>query len=165
MNNMTRMGIGSALLLTIVGSLCYLKVPLAQLAQHQTAQAEEDLREVEVVASFNVLFQRRETKARIIEAWAEGRMSLLDAAAQFKMLNAAFPEYWQKKLHERHGGDSEQERACRLVIGYVKYDLPLDDATRADLVTRLETELCHLIYEGALDTPQDGVPAPTGSRE
>lgn len=153
MNQWTKMGTGIGVLLAIAGGMSYIKVPLSQLSEHQTSLAIEDRREIDIEVGFDAIWRRRETKAQLVDALAAGRMSLFEVASQFQRLIAELPPEWQYRLRQRHGGESDAEFACRAVIGFVKSDLPLDKLSRAELLQRLETEMCNLRHDGAFDDP------------
>jgi hypothetical protein len=98
--------------------------------------------------------QRHEAKEAIVAEVIADRLTLLEAAAQFRDLNATWPRasHW---LEQRYPGVSYELALCRQIIDQVCIELPQCDPERSDrIVTRLEAELqAHLKCETGLRWP------------
>jgi hypothetical protein len=94
--------------------------------------AEEEIRGVN---------QRSEVKRQVIDALLDGRLTLHQAAAQFRDINAAGPDKAQSWRPPRY---TEEEWLYRQVIVYVHVELAdhrRAPAQAAEWVARLEAEL------------------------
>jgi hypothetical protein len=96
-----------------------------------------------------------ETRGRIADDVAAGRMGLLEAATRFRDLNAANP-MGGYDLSNWITGDSDEERCCRQVINWVETRLgSMPTAEAARVMERLEEELTdHLRREGTVSLLQ-----------
>jgi hypothetical protein len=103
-----------------------------------------DLRAVQEALSF-----RHEARREILEDVVAGRMTLLQAADQFKGLNERHPES-MTAVRFTYDGGTDEERLCRQVIAGVQGlldDRPPSEA--APIIARLEAELHDHFGEGA----------------
>jgi hypothetical protein len=93
------------------------------------------------------LVRSEEGKAAAVEEVAAGRLSLVEAAARFRALEAGRPRNrYCRPAHELYPGDSEGERLCREVIAHVEARLAPQGRARArQFAARLEAELGELL--------------------
>ena len=92
---------------------------------------------------------RLESEYRMAQEVAAGRLSLLEAAAGFKALDANPPPGWV--FAEREPGLSDEEYYCRRVIGFVGGALPPEQADPA--IPRLQADLEARRRDGTLHLP------------
>jgi hypothetical protein len=87
-----------------------------------------------------ILLQRCAVKDRAVQKLLAGRLTLLQAATQFRDVEAAQPVTWGPRIAAT--GPAEGERLCRVVIsaakGWMEEHVP---AAAADMTARLEAEL------------------------
>ncbi len=80
-------------------------------------------------------------RERIADEVVEGRLGLLAAAARFYDLNAGVPA-GTPALRDGYVGDSDEERCCRQVIGWVTTRLSQNSTAEAQqMANQLEEEL------------------------
>jgi hypothetical protein len=85
--------------------------------------------------------RRIEKRTAVLTALADGQLTLLEAAAWFRALDAAIPVELQPYLRV-FPGNSDEERLCRKVINYTNWLFDEYDHTRLQaLRARLEAEL------------------------
>src|SRR5262249_45319578 len=98
--------------------------------------------------------QRLTARHQVAADVIAGRLSLLEAAARFRDLNAQEPAI-AAAFTRSHPDRSPEECLCRQVIGQVESDLAEQSPKRAaELRTRLEAELRgHLHRDGAIRLP------------
>ena len=98
--------------------------------------------------------RRLEAKEAIVTEVIAERLTLLQAAAQFRDLNATWPQasHW---LQQRYPGVPYELALCRQIIDQVRIELRQWAPERRDrIVTRLEAELqTHLESEAGLRIP------------
>ena len=98
--------------------------------------------------------QRHEAKEAIVAEVIAERLTLLEAAAQFRDLNVTWPRasHW---LQQRYPGVPYELALCRQIIDQVCIELRQYDPERSDrVVARLEAELqAHLESETGLRLP------------
>jgi hypothetical protein len=98
--------------------------------------------------------QRHEAKEAIVAEVIAERLTLLEAAAQFRDLNATWPRasHW---LEQRYPGVPYELALCRQIIDQVSTELRQCDPGQCDrVVTRLEAELqAHVESETGLRLP------------
>ena len=98
--------------------------------------------------------QRHEAKESIVAEVIADRLTLLEAAAQFRDLNSTWPRasHW---LQQRYPGVPYERALCRQIIDLVCIELQQCAPERRDcFVTRLEAELqAHLECEPGLRLP------------
>jgi hypothetical protein len=70
-----------------------------------------------------------------------GRLTLLQAAMQFRAAEADLPQAMMRPILEVFPGGSDDERLCRKVISHVESALKQDPSQRQAVVQQLETEL------------------------
>jgi hypothetical protein len=98
--------------------------------------------------------QRHEAKEAIVAEVIAERLTLLEAAAKFRDLNANWPRasHW---LQQRYPGVPYELALCRQIIDQVSIELRQRNPERSDrVVARLEAELqAHLKCETGLRLP------------
>ena len=98
--------------------------------------------------------QRHEAKEALVAEVIADRLTLLEAAARFRELNATWPRasHW---LQQRYPGVPYELGLCRQIIDQVCIELRQCDPERGDrVVARLEAELqAHLESEMGLHLP------------
>jgi hypothetical protein len=97
------------------------------------------------------VMRRIAAKETIIEDLIAGRINLLEAAADFRALNAGRPGY-MLVIRSSYPGVTDDERLCRNVIGYVEAGGETDEDGRA-LIYRLTEQLETLKAIGRLHLP------------
>ena len=98
---------------------------------------------------------RRATDKRRLAAEAiEGRLSLVDAAARFRDLNAAAPAFNRQAFCTAYPGGSDDERDCRAVLNFVRVELQGRRDADPALAERLEAELHDLLGRGDFRLPE-----------
>jgi hypothetical protein len=108
------------------------------------------------------LTARYAAKQHVVAELTAGRMSLLEAAAAFREVDAQNADY--RILDAFPGAVSEDEAYCRSVIAYVSVSASRDQT--ADLVNALKEEMVARLQDGALRLPggrADSVAARAGS--
>src|SRR5205814_6729952 len=83
----------------------------------------------------------------------EGRLGLLEAAAQFRALDHAPPDFHWDVFRDANPADSEEERHCREVIRHIDGLSEKHSRVRA-IVPRLEQELREHLRRGKLCLPE-----------
>jgi hypothetical protein len=78
-------------------------------------------------------------KDQVARGWIDGKITLPQAADQFRTINASRPSRLSAFL-DSYPGNSEQERLCHQVFMYAKTILERRSETKAELA-RLESEL------------------------
>ncbi len=109
-----------------------------QGAAGQPEPLDETRRQIEAIV------HRVNSKRHIARELIAGRLTLLQAAGQFRALNQAPPRLHWKEFCAAYPGDSDEERHCREVIAVVTLELENSDsclclAVRARLVAELES--------------------------
>jgi hypothetical protein len=97
------------------------------------------------------VMRRIAAKETIIDDLVAGRIGLLEAAADFRALNAGRPAYLMV-IRSIYPEMTDDERLCRNVIGYVEAGGEGDEDGRA-LIHRLTEELQTLKATGRLQLP------------
>lgn len=111
-------------------------------------------REEEANAVFQALRRHGDARRKVIAALIDGRVSLLEATAQFHQLNATSPRP-VSLLGFGVQGDSHEERLCRQVIHYAEGALYRQWPERADpVIAALEAELAAHLACGGVHLPE-----------
>jgi hypothetical protein len=99
--------------------------------------------------------QRLVAKCRVAERLLAGELTLFEAAAWFRFLNDNPPEC-RHEIAPAWRGNSEEERLCRMVIGWIKeWRAPSGSSERAAIVEQLEKQLEeHIAQHGQVVLPQ-----------
>ncbi len=116
----------------------------ARLAQDQRAAAELDARDDRVM-------RRIAVKEVLIADVVAGKVGLIEAAAQFRAMNAGSHGY-AVVIRSLYPNMSDDERVCRNVIDYVQSYVEGDEDGRA-LIHRLTEDLNQLKAAGRLTIP------------
>jgi hypothetical protein len=96
--------------------------------------------------------RRSATKYRVAGDAAEGRLTLLEAAARFRDLDAGASEGYRRGWRHTHEGASDEERYCRQVITYAGLVLH-DRSDAAAALGRLQAQLDGALSRGDLRLP------------
>jgi hypothetical protein len=116
-----------------------------------TRSDEEYPRDEEHEPKLRYLTWSHAVRARVAQALVRGELTLGEAAACFRQVNALRPPGLRSSAEHFRGG-SEEERICRQVIRYV--GVALEDETRdGGLVLHLEAELEGRVRRGDLRLP------------
>jgi hypothetical protein len=87
-----------------------------------------------------IYLQRYSVKEHAVQDLLAGRLTLLQAAAQFRDLDKALPVTWAPRIAAT--GSAEGERLCRMIIwmakGWMEEHVP---AAATDVTARLKAEL------------------------
>jgi hypothetical protein len=160
MLRLSRSTVGLVVLVALLSALCEWDgvaervddSPLSRLAGPLTPQAIEQGRALDAETARAVARSRR--MAELARDVAEGRLSLLEGAARMRDVYRADPSL---KLHLVRGawaGASDDERFCRLTIGWVE-GLAWEDRERGRaVVARLRAELDEHLGRGTLRLPE-----------
>ena len=95
---------------------------------------------------------RSMAKAALAQEAAAGRLSLFDAAARFRDLDAGTTEDYRRGWRHLAEGASDEERYCRQVIGYATLALR-DRSDGPDLIGRLRAQLDEALSRRDLRLP------------
>jgi hypothetical protein len=120
-------------------------------AEYEQRRGEEPL--VQTRASIARIEHRKD----LIRELLAGRLTLLETAAHFRALDRSNPSFNWDAFRRGNAGDTDEERHCREVIGWVETDLERTDPCLA-LATcnRLEGELQEHLRLGTLRLPRVG---------
>lgn len=149
------LGLGGAALSTAEGAGGFSASPWSRMAREQT-RAER------LEAQLQETLRRMAARDEVIEALRAGRLTLLEAAAQFRALDAGCPDprrailtLTARKSDPEGRGLSYDECVCRNVIDHVRRGKDIQSADDSDgdvndVVARLEEEYQQLVQIGAL---------------
>jgi hypothetical protein len=114
----------------------------------------EEAREAELDRRLRVARQRIDAKWKVVRRLLAGELTLLEAAARFRDLNAE-PADCPCRESYLWPNTSPEERQCRQVIAWGRA-LGRDDRSGATgaVVDRLEAELAALLARGAIRLPE-----------
>jgi hypothetical protein len=90
-----------------------------------------------------------EGKYAVAQQVLAGRLKLLEAAARFRDLQNAVPQYDWAMFRERYPGQSDEERHCQAVIGFVEQEAQAR-GTDPGVVEELQVELRSRLQQGTL---------------
>jgi hypothetical protein len=82
-----------------------------------------------------------EGKNQVIQDVVNHKLTLREAAARFKALNEACPEYDWDTFRRAFPGSTDEERHCRQVLAAVRLTVEGDRARANLLLKQLEAEL------------------------
>ena len=99
------------------------------------------------------LLRRVRDKERLAGEVIEGRLSLAEAAARYRDLDAQPPPPNWEEFRRVYPGASDDERHCRQVIANVRLELPFHPDADPALLGRLEAELDDLLGRGDFHLP------------
>jgi hypothetical protein len=109
----------------------------------------------ELQQKIRAVTDRLNRKETVVKALLAGRLTLLEAAARFRALNEAPPEYNWDAFRLTMPGDSDDERHCHEVISFAFHALRRTDPHRADeLHESLRAELRQHLGRGPLRLPE-----------
>jgi hypothetical protein len=115
--------------------------------------AEEIRRGEQLDAAGPIIMHGLERKSEIARELIAGRLTLFEAAARFKAVNAARPANLPPIL-DPYPGATYEERLCRQVIVFADTELE-GSYDRAEFVARLEADLQeHLDRHGTVVLPE-----------
>jgi hypothetical protein len=138
-------GAACAVLAAVAAGYCGYRATLDPAALPGRAAADGPAPD-DLDVALAVLVQSEEAKAAVTEEVIAGRLSLAEAAARFRALEAGRPNRHCRAPQERFPGDSEGERLCREVITHVRTRLGAEDPARArQIIARLEADLRGLL--------------------
>jgi hypothetical protein len=115
------------------------------------SSASEAQRTGRLQAEWADVHQRWAAIRRVEEGLFTGRITLLEAARQFRNVHRSLPnpELAARYLEEHFPGKSEGEKYCRLVIAHIRGCRASSELT-ARLAARLERELEKLLRRGGI---------------
>jgi hypothetical protein len=117
-----------------------------QLAQE--CQRDEALEGARVV-----LLRRIAQRRRVTQDLIAGRLTLLEATAEFRRLRRMTPDFLDR-FHSLYPGATEEERVCRGLIAWVRAELIVQPDQAEARAARFEAELQdHLNRNGTLLLP------------
>jgi len=122
-------------------------VPAAVDALEQEAQLDDRL-DGEVQAAL----RRTVAKSQVAGEAVEGRLTLFEAAARFRDLDADATEDYRRAWRATVGGSSDEERYCRQVLGYAELVLR-DRSDDPAALGRLKAQLDQALARGDLRLP------------
>ena len=103
-------------------------------------------------ADLQAVLRRTTAKDALAREAAGGRLTLLEAAARFRDLDADLPEDYRRGWRHLAEGASDEERYCRQVIGYATMALR-DRSDGPALLDRLKAQLDMALSRGDLRLP------------
>jgi hypothetical protein len=121
----------------------------ARTAETESEKLDSQLQEVS---------RRLYGKEHVAAEVARGRLTLLEAAARFRDLNAELPGFQREQFRSVYPGRSDDERHCWQVIRFVRTELQDVPNAVPRVVGRLEAELQARVDRGDLRLPEP-VPA------
>ncbi len=116
-------------------------------------QAEEHERVRELEEERVRTLRRVQARRDVVAAVITGRMTLPEAAGAFRELNRGTPSSFWAAFPHTYPGDSDEERHCRQVIGYVRTELEEYPGGENEVLRRLEAELQAHLERGTLHLP------------
>ena len=130
---------------------------LDQDAQPSTAQAHTPIEQSrELDTQIEESLQRCKAKEDLVRAVIAGELTLLEAAARFRDVNASWPKA-RAVVQQAYTGLPYEHALCRQVIAYAEVELRGQGSDQKDRVLRgLEAELAeHLRRYGKVCLPGD----------
>jgi hypothetical protein len=122
----------------------------ALAARREAENRRQELNGVE--AGVSQVDERAACRERVVAAVCRRQMGLLEAAAEFRRLNAGGDS--GRHLHLYYAGDSEEERHCRQVIGWARRELQRHSPEEAARRTaELEQELSEYLRRDGQGRP------------
>jgi hypothetical protein len=120
----------------------------------------EEAREAELDRRLRVARQRIDAKWKVVRRLLGGELTLLEAAARFRDVNAEPADCPCQDSHLWPSA-SPEERLCRQVIGWARAEARDDRSGAAGaVVDRLESELKALLARGPIRLRGTGPPTP-----
>jgi hypothetical protein len=113
----------------------------------------EQRREEDLNRHRAVLRRRAEVKTGLVRDVADGRLTLLEAAARLRELDRATPDFPWEVFRLGRPGMSDEERHCRELIGHLRGDVVLESGDENEVVRRWEEELRLHLERGTLQLP------------
>jgi hypothetical protein len=133
-------------------ALARCNLPVCYLSNPGLAEARR--RDAELEAQRQLALDRLRTREAIGQALAEGRMTLLQAAARLRVCQLSKPGFRWDLFRKRFPGASDEERFCRKTIDCA-VGLKSARPERARAVQlRLEAELKAALRRGPLRLPE-----------
>jgi hypothetical protein len=125
---------------------------------------DEEAREAELDRGLRAARQRIDAKWKVVRRLLAGELTLLEAAARFRDLNAEPADCPAQDSHLWPSA-SPEERLCRQVIAWARAHSRDDSSGAAGaVVDRLEAELAALLARGAIRRRHRDSPRPAGRR-
>jgi hypothetical protein len=116
--------------------------------------AEETSRGADLDRQARGYLHRLERRERVMHALLDGKVTLLEGAALFRALDHEPPLFHWGYFRTFWPGDTDEERHCHELIGFVYSVLSSTDQVRAEEVRdRLRAELCERLCDGPLELP------------
>jgi hypothetical protein len=125
----------------------------ANLWNHSSERAADDARARALANFLADIKRRRDARAAAATEVVAGRRTLLEAALLFRQADRASPSFCPHAFELAYCGDTDEERYCRAVIDFIRWQRK-DDPARAAIVHRLEGELQDLLRRGTLGPGQ-----------
>jgi hypothetical protein len=114
---------------------------------------QEGQREGELGAECQAAWRRNEAKNKVAREAAEGRLTLLEAAARFRDLDVDTPAETLAAWRRAVGGATDDERYCRTVIQYVEVLLRDRPEESAAALRDLGAQLAEALSRGDIRLP------------
>ena len=115
---------------------------------------QEQRREAALDREQDGIRRRCEAHQAIARELAEGRLTLLGAAARSRDLDRRCPDFPWEAFRRGRAADSDDELHCREVIEQLRAYAPLGPAPTEELALRLEEELQGYLAHGTLRLPE-----------
>jgi hypothetical protein len=133
------------------------KTPSPRLPALDDSYSELERRQDELTSFDGVFIARSAQRKAIVEEVRDGKLSLFEAAAEFKRLNS-LPRPTKMDPVYPFAGKSENEKVCRQVITWLhSYMDDLPPSQREVVLERAEADLRdHLARNGTVILPGDG---------
>ena len=160
METFVRLSLGAGLLGALIagGSSAYftwsarLGLNLTEWLDIQQRLEEEGRRRDILSYQSQQLSRNLEAKCRVLEDLRDHRLTLLEAAARFRALGCPGPENNLKLFRLVYPGQTDEERWCRQVIGFLR-GADSNQSELASLVDEFEAELTQHLAKGSLHLP------------
>jgi hypothetical protein len=153
-NPVTTAGV-CVLLVCLVGLLQWRRQPdpgREELPEVSPVLSGEDLRTQQLDEKYQGVLQRVEAKRVITRELADGRLTLLQAAARIRDIDQQSPDFDLERFRSYYLGSSDDERHCRELIERFRSSQPPGPQTEA-LARRYEDEMHELAHHGTLRLP------------
>lgn len=128
----------------------------------------EDRRHDRLEAKRKEVFRRIAARERVLTAVIDDRLTLCEAAAHFRVLDAKVvtQEWFREFMRQSYPGRSDDERLCHRVIAYVQDSLKDRPRKAASVTKRLQAQLREQLEQhGSFHLPKiagNDVPEMTG---
>jgi hypothetical protein len=134
----------------VLGWVCYGAPDFWNLSEHSRRLEEGKELEYDLDVRQKALYECVLGKDRVAREVIAGRLSLQEAAEQFRYLSLSRPDFNLERFRKTYAGATDTERHCRSVLYWVQALLKDQPEKEQQIVVRLERELTSLVSGGRL---------------